>query len=64
MEAVNRSPFLAIIEANALQFLKCDNDEASAAVQRLSTYWQKRRDLFGEKAFVSVMDWERKEFGT
>jgi hypothetical protein len=63
-EGADRSPYVVMIEANAMLFIKYGDSEIQAAVRQLASYWRKRKELLGEHAFVSIKDWKQNEFGT
>jgi hypothetical protein len=54
LEAVQVVPHLVLTESDPLRFLRFTNFEKSAAAKGLVTYWKRRREIFGDRAFLPV----------
>jgi hypothetical protein len=55
MEAIERVPSLVATESNPIVFLRCEKFNASAAAQRLINYWGARCEIFGDRAFLPMV---------
>jgi hypothetical protein len=55
MEAIERVPSLVATESNPIAFLRCEKFNASAAAQRLIKYWGARCEIFGDRAFLPMV---------
>ncbi|GAX19169.1 hypothetical protein FisN_15Lu340 [Fistulifera solaris] len=55
-EALVRCPQLVETESDPMQFLHFANFNFWSAAERLVTYWEKRREVFGERAFLPLLD--------
>ncbi|GAX19170.1 hypothetical protein FisN_15Lh341 [Fistulifera solaris] len=55
-EALVRCPQLVQTESDPMQFLVFADFNSWNAATRIITYWEKRRELFGERAFLPVLD--------
>ena len=55
-EALLRCPSIVETESDPMQFLWHADFNVLNAAERLVTYWEKRKELFGERAFLSVLD--------
>lgn len=55
-EALYRCPHLVETESDPMQFLLFADFNAWSAAERLVMYWSKRKDVFGERAFRSLLD--------
>jgi hypothetical protein len=56
LQARQIAPNLVEAESNPVWFLRREGYNLWAAAQRLVTYWTKRKKIFGERAFLPVMD--------
>lgn len=56
MQAMHQAPQLVEKETNPVRFLRVDNYDANAAAVRLTLYWEKRLQLFGERAYLPMDD--------
>lgn len=54
LEAVRRVPHLVETESDATRFLRFEKDNPWAAAHRLVTYWERRKSIFGERAFLPM----------
>jgi hypothetical protein len=55
LEALERAPLLVEKESDPIRFLRCEKYDAGAAAQRLVSYWEVRKKLFGpDKAFLPM----------
>ena len=54
LEALDRVPYLVEMESNPLLFLKREDFDVSKAAKRLSLYWQFRKQIFEERAFLPM----------
>jgi hypothetical protein len=54
LEAQERVPALVEKESGQEAFLSCENFNVEAAAGRLATYWEKRKAIFGESAFLPM----------
>jgi hypothetical protein len=54
VEALERVPQLVELESHPLTFLKAEEDHAWAAAERCVQYWELRRWLFGERAWLPM----------
>jgi hypothetical protein len=54
LEAQERVPALVEKESGPEAFLSCENFNVEAAARRLTTYWEKRKAIFGENAFLPM----------
>jgi hypothetical protein len=55
MEAIELVPYLVATESNPIVFLRCEKFNATAAAQRLSKYWDARCEIFGDRAFLPMV---------
>jgi len=55
LEVLRRAPHLIGIESNVLRFVRRDNYNAHDAARRLVMYWRVRIELFGERAFLPMI---------
>jgi hypothetical protein len=55
-EALVRCPQLVKTESDPMQFLIFADFDIWNAATRIVTYWEKRKELFGERAFLPVLD--------
>lgn len=53
-EAQKRVPALVAKESDLEAFLSCESFNVEAAAGRLTTYWEKRKAIFGENAFLPM----------
>jgi hypothetical protein len=54
LEALCECPHLVVHEIPALWFLQYDHYDAWAAARRLALYWERRRAIFGDRAFLPM----------
>jgi hypothetical protein len=54
-EAIERVPSLVATESNPIVFLRCEKFNAMAAAQRLIKYWDVRCEIFGDRAFLPMV---------
>jgi hypothetical protein len=54
-EAIERVPSLVATESNPIVFLRCEKFNATAAAQRLIKYWDVRCEIFGDRAFLPMV---------
>jgi len=54
LEALDRVPYLVEMESNPLLFLKREDFDVTKAAKRLSLYWQFRKQIFEERAFLPM----------
>lgn len=54
LEALDRAPLLVEQESNIHWFLRAEESQAWAAAERLVNYWELRRWLFGERAWLPL----------
>jgi hypothetical protein len=54
VEALERVPQLVELESNPLTFLRAEEYHAWAAAERLVNYWELRRWLFGDRAWLPM----------
>jgi hypothetical protein len=54
MEARQRMPDTVNKEADPIRFLRFENYNTWAAAQRLAAYWNTRKNVFGERAFLPM----------
>lgn len=54
LEAVDRAPLLVEQESNVHWFLRAEESQPWAAAERLVNYWELRRWLFGERAWLPL----------
>jgi hypothetical protein len=55
MEAIERVPYLVATESNPTSFLRCEKFNATAAAERLIKYWDARCEIFGDRAFLPMV---------
>jgi hypothetical protein len=55
MKAVEQAPSLVETESKAIGFLRCEKFNASAAARRLIKYWHIRCEIFGDRAFLPMI---------
>jgi hypothetical protein len=55
-EALSRCSQLVETESDPMQFLVFADFDVWTAATRLITYWEKRKEIFGERAFLPVLD--------
>jgi hypothetical protein len=55
IKAIQRVPSLVATESNPTFFLRCEKFNASAAAQRLIKYWDFRCEIFGDRAFLPMV---------
>jgi hypothetical protein len=55
IEAIERVPSLVATESNPIVFLRCEKFNASDAAQRLIKYWDARCEIFGDRAFLPMV---------
>ncbi|GAX12856.1 hypothetical protein FisN_15Hu339 [Fistulifera solaris] len=55
-EALIRCPQLVETESDPMQFLLFADFNVWSAAERLVTYWEKRKEVFGERAFLPLLD--------
>jgi len=58
LEAVEKVPQLVQLESDPLRFLRREDYNAWAASRRLVTYWETRKTIFGDKAFLPMSQTE------
>jgi hypothetical protein len=54
MEARERAPHLVELESDPRRYLRNDGMDPWAAAKHLVVYWEKRKEIFGEKAFLPM----------
>ena len=54
LEALQTCPDLVMTESDMMRFARVTNYDAMMAARRLVDYWQHRKDLFGERAFLPM----------
>jgi hypothetical protein len=54
LEARERAPHLVELESDPRRYLRSDGMDPWAAAKHLCTYWEKRKEIFGEKAFLPM----------
>lgn len=54
LEALHTCPELVKTESDMLRFARVESYNATAAARRLIDYWEHRKDLFGERAFLPM----------
>lgn len=54
LEAAERAPHLVTSESDSARFLRCSDYDVSTASKRLVAYWDLRKKLFGERAFLPM----------
>ena len=54
LEAMQRVPVLVEMESPGIRFLMREDFDPKAAATRLVTYWRKRKDMFGKRAFLPM----------
>jgi hypothetical protein len=54
VKAFEVAPELVLTESDPLRFLRFTNFNAAAAAQRLVLYWKRRREVFGDRAFLPL----------
>jgi hypothetical protein len=54
LEALRECPHLVVHEIPALWFLQYDHYDAWAAARRLTLYWERRKAIFGNRAFLPM----------
>jgi hypothetical protein len=54
LEARERAPHLVELESDPRRYLRNDGMDPWAAAKHLVTYWEKRKEIFGEKAFLPM----------
>jgi hypothetical protein len=52
VQAVERAAALITTESSPLAYWRAEKENVDAATQRLARYWEKRRELFGDSAFL------------
>jgi hypothetical protein len=55
IEAFERVPSLVETESNPIAFLRCEKFNATAAAHRLIKYWDARCEIFGDRAFLPMV---------
>jgi hypothetical protein len=55
IKAIERVPYLVATESNPIVFLRCEKFNASDAAQRLIKYWDARCEIFGDRAFLPMV---------
>jgi hypothetical protein len=55
IEAIERVPYLVATESNPTSFLRCEKFNATAAAERLLKYWDVRCEIFGDRAFLPMV---------
>ena len=55
-EALATCPSLVETESDPIQFLLYTDFNALSAAERLVTYWGKRKEVFGERAFLPILN--------
>jgi hypothetical protein len=55
IEAIERVPYLVATESNPIVFLRCEKFNATAAAHRLTKYWDARCEIFGDRAFLPMV---------
>jgi hypothetical protein len=55
IEAIERVPDLVATESNPTPFLRCEKFNATAAAHRLTKYWGARCEIFGDRAFLPMV---------
>jgi len=53
-EALERAPSLVETESDPMRFLLCNDFNTKEAVSRFVGYWEKRKSLFGSRAFLPM----------
>jgi hypothetical protein len=54
LEARERAPHLVELESDPRRYLRNDGMDPWAAAKHLVSYWEKRKEIFGEKAFLPM----------
>jgi hypothetical protein len=54
MEALRVAPYLVATESPIVAFWRCENQNPWGAAHRLVDYWKRRKQFFGEKAFLPM----------
>jgi hypothetical protein len=54
LEARERAPHLVELESDPSRYLRSDGMDPWAAAKHLCLYWEKRKEFFGEKAFLPM----------
>jgi hypothetical protein len=55
IKAIEQVPSLVATESNPIFFLRCEKFNASAAARRLIKYWNIRCEIFGDRAFLPMV---------
>jgi hypothetical protein len=55
IEAIGRVPYLVATESNPIFFLRCEKFNSTAAAVRLIKYWDVRCEIFGDRAFLPMV---------